>query len=387
MPIDTNTDFIAENDLPIYSILIPVYDEPRLMRQLAKALEQIDWPQERLDILVLFESHDHETFQAARQSGFPVGTRFVRVPAGGPLTKPNALNHGLSCAEGDFVTVYDVEDLPAPDQLRRAHALFSKAPPDLVCLQARLHADNPTASWLAAHWALEYDLQFGLLLPGAALYQLPLLLGGTSNHFRREALVALGGWDAYNVTEDADLGMRIARAGLRTQTFVSSTLEDAPVRLSVWMPQRGRWIKGYLQTWLVLMRRPGQTCREMGGLNFLAMQLSLGGAILTPLSHALLIALMLIIAAAPDLAIGSTGWSLFASGYAVSLIGDLAAPGPWSWQRGLAVLTKPLYWPLLSIAAILAVWDLAKRPHFWAKTPHTPRNAEPAPNCSTGSSA
>ena len=378
---------IPDEELPVYSILVAAYDEAPLMPQLAAALARLDWPPDRLEILILIEAHDGLTRTAAEATRFPVRTRLLTVPPGGPLPKPNALNHGFAQARGDYVVIYDVEDLPAPDQLRRAHAAFVSAPEDLICLQARLQADNPKASWLAAQWALEYDLQFGLLLPGTALCRAPLLLGGTSNHFRRKALIALGGWDAYNVTEDADLGMRIARAGLRADTFASTTLEDAPAHWRVWLPQRGRWIKGYIQTWLVLMRTPSRTLQEMGSLRILAMQCALGGAILAPLSHAVLILLVLAASLSSDMAIGAAGRSLLMAGYAISLIGDLAAPGAWSWQRALAAITKPLYWPLLSIAAVHAVWDLAIRPHFLAKTPHSPRNAEPDQTCSTGSSA
>ena len=181
--------------------------------------------------------------------------------------------------------------------------------------------------------------------------------------------------------------MRIARAKLRTQTLASETRESSPTRLGVWLPQRGRWIKGYMQTWLVLMRRPGQTLRQMGLAHFLAMQASLGGAILAPCAHAPLILLTLIAAASGDLVIGKAGLTLLMAGYAISLVGDLAPPGRWTWMRVLAVLTKPLYWPLLTLAAYRAIWDLADRPHFWAKTPHQPKYAEPPPSCSTGSSA
>lgn len=380
-PVETN------RPLPIYSILVAAYDEAALMPQLAEALNRIDWPSDRLDILILLEADDADTLKAAQRTRFPPGTRIIEVPHGGPLTKPNALNHGLSLARGTFVVIYDVEDFPAPDQLRRAYAAFLHAPPDTVCLQARLHAENQTASWIAAQWGLEYELLFGLLLPATAWLRLPVLIGGTSNHFRRAALIALGGWDAFNVTEDADLGMRIGRARLRTQTLLSETREDSPTRLGVWLPQRGRWIKGYMQTWLVLMRRPRQTLRQMGLTGFLAMQASLGGAILAPCAHAPLILLALIAAVSGDLVIGKAGLTLLIAGYAISLIGDLAAPGKWTWMRALAVATKPLYWPLLTIAAYRAIWDLANRPHFWAKTPHQPKHAEPAPTCSTGSSA
>ncbi|MEL6860745.1 MAG: glycosyltransferase family 2 protein, partial [Pseudomonadota bacterium] len=360
--------------------------ETGLMDQLATALSKLDWPRDRLEILLLLEPDDIETQRAAADASFPSGSQILLVPPGGPRTKPNALNYGLRHASGDYLVIYDVEDLPAPDQLQRAHALFCKSGPDTVCLQAQLVADNAKQSWLAAQWALEYDAQFGLLLPAIALCRLPVLLGGTSNHFRTEALRRLGGWDAWNVTEDADLGMRIARTGRRVRRLRSITYEDAPTSLSIWLPQRSRWLKGYLQTWLVLMRRPRETMRDLGLGKFIAVQASLGGAILAPLFHLPLALVVIGVMCSDVLDLGRLGLSLLIGGYAVSLFGDLCAPGRWSLSRLFAMLTKPFYWPLLSIAAYRAIWALAKRPYFWAKTPHEPRTLEPS-LCSTGSSA
>ena len=223
----------AESDLPIYSILIPAYRERTLMPQIARALHTLDWPADQLDILVLLEADDLDTIAAAEAAPFPKGTRIYRVPPGGPKTKPNALNHGLALARGAFVTIYDVEDLPDPQQLRAAYQAFKKTDPHVICLQAPLVADNATRSWLTAQWGLEYDIQFRLLLPGLAHYKMPLLLGGTSNHFRKDALLALGGWDAWNVTEGADLGMRLARASLRADKLASYTHEDAPTHAGI----------------------------------------------------------------------------------------------------------------------------------------------------------
>ena len=174
----------SESNLPIYTILIPAYRERALMIQIAQAMQGLDWPAAKLDILVLLEADDFETISAAEAAPFPRGTRIYRVPPGGPRTKPNALNHGLALARGAFVTIYDVEDLPAPNQLRDAYEAFKLADPRVICLQAPLIADNATHSWLTAQWGLEYDIQFRLLLPGLAQYKMPLLLGGTSNHFR-----------------------------------------------------------------------------------------------------------------------------------------------------------------------------------------------------------
>ena len=376
----------ADPNLPVYSILVPLYQEADIIPQLANALSRLNWPPEKLDIQILLEADDLATIAAARQVVLPPNTRLQRVPAGGPRTKPNALNFGLSEAFGQYITVYDAEDIPHPDQLRAAHQAFRSASHDLVCVQAPLIGDA-TNSWIGAHWALEYAVQFGLLLPSLALYRMPLLIGGTSNHFRKEALQALGGWDSWNVTEDADLGMRIARAGLTCGTIAPPTVEDPPVRFSVWQAQRSRWIKGFIQTWLVLMRKPRKTLKQMGALPFLIMQLSLGGAILAPLCHAPCLVFLIIVFFSPQLTVGAFGAGLLVSALLVGWFGDLLAPGRLTWTRTAAILTRPVYWPLHSFAAYRAIWELAKAPFFWAKTPHRPRDRKETATCLTGLSA
>ena len=377
-----------DHDLPVFSILVAAYQEAAMMPPLAAALRAIDWPERRLDILILLEADDPETIRAAHAATFPSGTQIILVPPGGPRTKPNALNHGLTLARGEFVTVYDVEDQPHPQQIRAAYLAFLRAPMRTVCVQARLVAGHSVRNWISAHWALEYDVQFGLLMRGLSLYRMPILLGGTSNHIRRVALLALGGWDRWNVTEDADLGMRLARARLLTKTINTPTREMAPLHFSVWLAQRSRWLKGFLQTWLVLMRNPGKTIRQMGVVPFIVMQLTLGGAILTSLAQAPFAALTLFALISGHLQVGAIGLGLLSAGILVGFIGDVAAPGEWNWRRVFAVLTRPLYWPLHSLAAYRALWELANRPFFWAKTPHHPRDAEPEPSSfSTGSSA
>lgn len=372
--------------LPIYSVLVPLYQESAVVPQLAHALSRIDWPAHLLDVQILLETDDAETITATQSAAFPAGTRITLIPSGGPRTKPNALRVGLASARGRYITVYDAEDLPHPDQLRAARRAFLSAPDDLVCVQAPLVGAPSQRSWLSSQWSLEYAVQFGLLLPSLALYRMPLLIGGTSNHFKRSALLALGGWDPWNVTEDADLGMRIARAGLFCGTISTPTTEDAPTSWQIWFGQRSRWIKGFIQTWLVLMRRPGKAFKQMGLLPFLMMQVTLGGAILAPLFHAPCFALVITVWLIPGFELGLAGTSLAVAALTVGLIGDVCAPGPLTAQRVCAILTRPLYWPLHSLAAYRAIWELATIPFFWAKTPHTPRTLDEAPLCSTGSS-
>lgn len=269
---------VLDIEKPIYSILIPVFHETEIMDQLAWALRQIVWPEDRLDIQILLEADDPETLIAAEAAAFPPGTRLTIVPPGRVRTKPNALNFGLARARGDFVCIYDAEDRPHPGQMLEAYRAFQAADDHLACVQAPLVADNGRAACIAAHWQLEYAIQFHLLLPAMATLRLPLPIGGTSNHFRRSALVEAGGWDAYNVTEDADLGLRFARLGRQVSVLNLPTYEDAPVTFEVWSAQRSRWIKGFIQTWGVLMRNPRELWRELGLWRFMSVQLALGGA-------------------------------------------------------------------------------------------------------------
>ncbi len=197
--------------LPVYSVLVPLYDKAEVIDQLAESLRRLDWPADKLDILILLEADDHATQKAVARAVFPIKTRTVLVPHGFPRTKPRALNHALAMVEGDLICVYDDEDRPDPMQLRRAHAAFERAGPKCAYVQASLVADNTGKSWLAAQWGLEYATQFGLPFPALAAMRLPITIGGTSNHFRRSHLEAAGGWDAWNVTEDADIGLRLAR--------------------------------------------------------------------------------------------------------------------------------------------------------------------------------
>lgn len=370
---------------PTFSVLIAAYREAEMMEQLAQALSKLSWPADKIEFLLLLEVDDPETYKAAKAASLPPNTSLIRVPPGGPKTKPNALNFGLSLSRGDIVTVYDAEDQPHPAQLRAVHNALRHAPDRTVCVQAPLVARNVDQNWISAQWALEYAVHFGLLVPGSSTYRMPIPLGGTSNHIRRDALLALGGWDAWNVTEDADLGMRMARAGLLTTSIRTPTFETAPATFNIWCMQRRRWLKGFLQTWLVLMRNPVQTLRQMGLARFMYVQIVLGGTILTSLAYAPVAALVIAAYFSRQLEIGAAGLALLFSGLTLGLMSDLLAPGRWSWMRVLATVTRPLYWPLHSIAAYSAVRELATRPFFWAKTPHQPSDAEPQSFYSTGS--
>ncbi|MET0545227.1 MAG: glycosyltransferase [Caulobacterales bacterium] len=356
--------------LPTYSILCPVYREAAALPGLIAALDRLHYPRALLDVLILVEADDAETRRVA--DAFAARRSWVRVvesPLDGPRTKPKALNAGLAIARGDLLTVYDAEDRPHPDQLLTAVAAFQAGGAELACVQAPLRAYNGGERWVAGQFALEYAVQFGLLLPLFVKLGWPILLGGTSNHFRTRTLKNVHGWDSYNVTEDADLGLRLARQGSRVGLIAPPTFEEAPISLKAWRRQRTRWIKGHLMTWLVHMRRPSAMLRDLGWPRFIGAQLSLGGGLLSSFAHApFLFGVLWLSLSGADM---QSALALALIGYGASLLCAMRVAATERQSRFLLRgVLAPFYWPLQSWAAFLALRELIRAPHVWAKTEH-----------------
>ncbi|MGH2445279.1 MAG: glycosyltransferase [Candidatus Limnocylindria bacterium] len=368
-----------DHALPTYTVLVPAFHEPDVIGDVIRNLSHLDYPPERLDIKLLLEEDDAATIAAAEAAAPPDHIQIVRVPAGEPRTKPRACNFGLTLARGKYVTVYDAEDHPEPLQLRRAVAAFRQVEDRYACLQAKLVYHNPGQNNITRWFTTEYAMWFSQLLPGLIADSAPLPLGGTSNHFRRAVLDAIGGWDAWNVTEDADLGIRLHRAGYRTAVLDSVTLEEANSDFVNWIKQRSRWYKGYMQTWLVHMRHPRQLFRELGLGGFIAFHLFVGGtpwlALVNPLFWALtaiwfisplqfiqdLFPFWIYYPAIICLAFGNVSF-IYTNMIAARQHGrpDLV----------VAALLSPVYWVMMSIAGIKAFVQLLTAPSFWEKTTH-----------------
>ena len=305
----------------------------------------------------------------------------IIVPCGDPQTKPRALNYALHFASGSLLTIYDAEDIPDPRQLRHAAEAFAVLPQETVCLQAELVFDNPDENWLTRQFTIEYATLFGLILPTLAAHRLPLALGGTSNHFRIDALRRAGAWDAHNVTEDADLGIRLARLGYDTDTIASRTCEEANVSTGNWICQRARWMKGFLATWLVHMREPVTALRDLGPAGFWSMQAMTIGVFASALVHPLCLIATLALAAlhprlpdaatTPMILLAGLNLLVFVLGYAVTMIAGGRALRRYRIKGwGIYLCTMPVYWFLMSAAAWLALWQFVVAPFHWNKTVH-----------------
>lgn len=372
---------LQNSELPVFTILAPVFRETAILDQLMRALSAFDYPPALLDIKIILEASDAETIRTARQLAFDSRFELVIVPPGHPQTKPRALNYALTFARGEIVTVYDAEDVPHPGQLRAAAEAFAAGGASLACVQAPLNWYNHDKSWLTRQFALEYAVQFQAILPLLARFRLPLPLGGTSNHFRRSALESAGGWDSYNVTEDADLGFRLARMGYASHVIAPQTMEEAPETLRPWVKQRSRWLKGFLQTLAVHWRRPSR----LSWGTHLAMSLTIGAACLSAILHLpfLILAFGLPLTGLTDVHLPATG--LLLCGYGANMICAARAIDRAGLRtRWIDLLRMPLYWPLQTAAAFKAMAELHTNPYFWAKTEHgfsrAPEKACPSPS-------
>jgi glycosyltransferase XagB len=372
---------LTDESLPVYTVISALYREVASVDGLLTAIERLDYPAEKLDVIIAVEADDRETRAAiaARNNRMPVVV--IPVPTQGPRTKPKALNFALPFARGTFTVIYDAEDRPEPNQLRYALQAFRAGGDDLACVQARLCIDNSADSWLARLFTAEYAGQFDVFLPGLAVLRLPLPLGGSSNHFYTAILREVGGWDPYNVTEDADLGMRLARFGYRSDVIDSTTYEEAPAHFGPWLRQRTRWFKGWIQTWLVHMRQPGRLLRDLGLPGFLTFQLIVGGNALAALVHPLFTAGLFysVLGGAPMWRGDSASVAILAAVYGMTVVIGYLTSAFLGWlgllRRGLLstawiLLLTPVHWLLLSLAAWRALYQLAAAPYAWEKTEH-----------------
>lgn len=364
--------------LPSVSVMVALYRESDIAPRLIRRLSRLEYPKELLDIVLVVEADDHTTRAALAEADLPPWMRMVMVPDGQIKTKPRALNFALDHCRGAIIGVYDAEDAPDPDQINAVVQRFYQRGPDVACLQGVLDFYNPTTNWLSRCFTIEYATWFRLVLPGLERLGLPIPLGGTTLFFRRAALEELGGWDAHNVTEDADLGMRLYRHGYRTELIRTVTAEEANCRALPWVKQRSRWLKGYMMTWATHMRDPLLLLSQLGWWKFAGFQV----LFLCTLSQFLLVPVMwsfwlpwfgiahpLADALPAPAALGLMG--LFLLTELVNLaMGIVALHLSGHRLSALWVLTMPVYFPLGALASYKAAYEVLRKPFYWDKTDH-----------------
>jgi len=420
---DAEVAALKDDELPVYTVFLPLYHEGNIAAKLVRNMGRLDYPKDKLEVLLLLEADDEETREALSRTGMPDYCRVLTVPDAPPKTKPRACNYGLAEAKGEFSVIYDAEDAPEPDQLKKAYAAFRRDPEkNVLCVQAKLNYFNSRYNLLTRLFTIEYSTYFDLTLPGYQLFRLPLPLGGTSNHFRTEILRKVGGWDPFNVTEDCDLGLRIYEYGYRTLLINSTTWEEANCQVGNWMRQRSRWVKGFIQTHLVHYRNPFATVRRLGYYGAFGGFLAVGGSAMMMLTNLVFWAVLLLYAgllvhgalhgipvadqivgprfdaAYEGIRIGRLSlkawplvyygpgedpfWSIFSRIFFVGslimflanfifiAIGVVACVKRKFYHLIPASFLMPFYWLLISLAAWKGFWQIFTKPFYWEKTKH-----------------
>ena len=369
-PIDTR--------LPTISILVPLLREANIAPYLLERLYKIHYPRSLLKILLLVEEDDTLTLNALNADSLPHWVRILVIPQSKMKSKPRALNYALNLCDGEIIGVYDAEGAPEPDQLYAVARRFRLADPKVACLQGILDFYNSDENWLSRCFTIEYAAWFRVILPGLEKMGFPLPLAGTTFFVRRQALEAVGKWDAYNVTEDADLGIRLARAGYRSVTIDVITFEEANCYLIPWIRQRTRWLKGYIMTWLTHSKNPRPLLRELGWRQFLGLQIFFCSTLISQIVTPVLLLYWLLSFEVDTGALKiSPIWTdqIIIGLLLLTSVLDFLIKIYGICAKGKTKLL--LYFPLLyfyyllsTIAFVRAVLQMISAPYFWEKTVH-----------------
>lgn len=364
--------------LPRVSILVPLYHEREIASRLITRLRCLKYPRELLEICLVTEADDKITAATLANADLPDWFRVIPVPDGRVRTKPRAMNFALDFCKGSIIGIYDAEDAPDADQIERVVSRFARRGPEVACLQGVLDYYNAKTNWLSRCFTIEYATWFRLVLPGFLRLGLAIPLGGTTLFFRRAALEKLGRWDAHNVTEDADIGIRLARHGYQSELIETVTEEEANCRVIPWIKQRSRWLKGYAITWAVHMRSPVTLLRQLGAWRFLGFQLlflgTLSQFVLLPLLWSFWLIplgiwhpLSSVLPPAGFLALGAV---FIFSELTTVATGMLAVRSTKHRFLSIWVPSLHIYFPLGAFASYKGLWELLTSPFYWDKTEH-----------------
>ena len=365
--------------LPKVSVLVPLLHEKEIAGKLIQRLTRLTYPKSQLEIVLVLEESDKVTQQTLARTELPSWITVIEVPSANELTtKPRALNYALDFCRGSIIGVWDAEDAPEPDQIEKVVTRFQDAPANVACLQGVLDYYNSRTNWISRCFTIEYASWWRMILPGVARLGLVIPLGGTTLFFRRPILEELCGWDAHNVTEDADLGIRLARHGYVTELIPTVTFEEANCRAWPWVKQRSRWLKGFAITWLVHMRDPRALLRDLGLIRFLGVQTLLLATFAQFAFAPLLWSFWILLAGfehpvaltlGAPVALSMAWFFVFTEG--VNLAISLVAVSRREHRHLMPyVLTMPLYFPMAALSAYKAIKEIVAEPFYWDKTEH-----------------
>lgn len=374
---------ISDEDLPIYTIILPVRDEEySILKNLLDSINNLDYPKDKFDIKFVVDEEDIKTIEAGKELLKKFNFDLIIVPDYRIKSKPLSCNYALKFIKGEYITIYDAEDRPEKYQLKKAIQKFKELGNDYVCLQASLHFYNKYKNFLTYCFSIEYSMWFDFTIRSIDKFGSFFPLGGTSNHFKAKKLLELGKWDGFNVTEDAELGVRIARAGYKVSYLNSITEEECPITIHAWIKQRTRWIKGFMQTFCEYMFFKKPICIK-STINFKPIRKLKFFDIITfnlfiMMSFFFFITMMVIFLNL-DIATNIKDFKLLIIMSYINIFSFLIM----TYMSFIIIIVKnkikfnvfylilfPFYWILHYIAGVRACYYLIVKPFYWAKTKH-----------------
>lgn len=371
---------VTDEELPVMSVLIPLYKEKEVIPQIFKYLSDFDYPQEKLDIIFILESTDTETAQAFLDMHPPSHFKALLSPDVQPKTKPKAMNVAFSAAKGDILVIFDAEVLPERDQLKRAYLTF-KLHPEAGYLHSRMDVYNADENWITRLYTGEFCYFYHYYLPGLVASNFPLPISGHSTYFRREVIEKVGAWDAYNVAEDCDIGIRIYRKGFGSGRMLDThTWEQSTTTIPTWVRQRTRWIQGFIQTSIVQLRYPLLLKRELKTWrNFVVFLILVPGNVILNILNIFQWMMFALwhTTHAPFLQVAYSGFTLYLATICF-VVGNFFFTfySMYALYKRKHYSTVPwamlmfAYWIMLGIATIRATIHLFLHPYKWDKTAH-----------------
>ena len=372
---------LRDDELPLYTVLVPLLHEAEVAHQIVSALTKLDYPEDKLNFIITLEQHDTETYEALMQAGMPASWKICWLPDTKPKAKPKSLNVAFLETYGEHLVIYDAEILPDHDQLKKAVLAFREQP-NIAVFQTRLDHYNTDQNIITKLFNTEFTFHYDMFLPGLQSLNVPIPLSGHSVHYRTEALVRAGAWDPYNVAEDCELGVRLHRAGYRTGIINSISREEAASDVWGWVKQRTRWMKGFIQTSIVHLRYPLHLKEELGSWkDFVAFCMLVPGTVLLNVlnffSWFVLLAWFVTGAEAirdmyPMIVLYIANIAALAGGFIFMYLNLVALYRRNNFHLVKYFFLTPVYWFLLAFATARAFWQLRsyESTHTWEKTTH-----------------
>lgn len=374
-------DALSYDELPVVSVFIPLYHENEIIPQIFRYITDFDYPQDKLDIIFILESTDTETAKAFIDMHPPAHFKALLSPDVEPKTKPKAMNVAFKEARGDVLVIFDAEVLPERDQIKRAVATFKRFP-EAKYLHTRMDVYNAEENWITKLYTAEFCYFYHYLMPGLIESKYPVPISGHSTYFRKEVIEKVGAWDAYNVAEDCDIGIRIYRKGFGSGAMLDShTWEQSTTTIPTWVRQRTRWIQGFIQTSMVQLRYPLLLKRELGSWkNFLVFLFLVPGNVVLNMLNMFQWVMFIIwnTTHAPFLQVAYSGIVLYLA-TTCFLVGNFlftffSMYGLYERKHFRIVPWATLsfaYWIMLGIATFRAALHLFLHPHKWDHTKHS----------------